>query len=87
MYSGELDIGGNIVLIPGPNRRLHYYTHTKEIKTKSFSYAKLGRNIGTIDTSGNASGKAAHLLYSIVILIPYPWRIDGDNKLGKRCFI
>ena len=86
MYSGELGKGGNVVLILGPNRRLHYYAHIKEIKTKCFNYAKQGSIIATVGTSGNASGKAAHLHYSIVTLIPYPWRIDSDRQAWKKMF-
>ena len=86
LYSGEFRIGGNVVMILGPKWRLHYYAHIKENKAESFSYAKQGSIIATVGTSGNALGKAAHLHYSIVTLIPYPWRIDSDRQAWKKIF-
>ena len=37
--------------------------------------------IGTVGNTGNAKTTPAHLHYSIVTMIPYPWRID-DARLG-----
>ncbi len=86
LYSGTLGAGGNVILILGPKWRLHYYAHNKELKIKSFRYAKRGTMIATVGTSGNAAGKAPHLHYSVVTLIPYPWRIDSDRQAWKKMF-
>ena len=86
LYTGEVGRGGNVILVLGPKWRLHYYAHIKEIKTKSFRYVKRGSVVATVGTSGNAAGKSPHLHYSIVTLIPYPWRIDKDIQGWKKMF-
>ncbi len=86
LYTGEVGRGGNVILVLGPKWRLHYYAHIKEIKIKSFRYADRGSIIATVGTSGNAVGKSPHLHYSIVTLIPYPWRIDSDRQGWKKMF-
>jgi murein DD-endopeptidase MepM/ murein hydrolase activator NlpD len=30
LYSGKIEVGGNVVLILGPKWRLHYYAHLKD---------------------------------------------------------
>src|SRR5688572_3446538 len=33
LYTGQINMGGNVVLVMGPKWRLHYYAHLREIKT------------------------------------------------------
>lgn len=86
LYSGKIKIGGNVVLILGPKWRIHYYAHLKDLKISSISWVNRGELIGTVGSSGNAAGKAPHLHYSIVTLIPYIWRIDDDRQGWKKMF-
>ena len=86
IYTGQISMGGNVVVVLGPKWRIHYYAHLKEIKTSFFSWAGKDEVIGSVGTSGNAKGKPPHLHYSIVTLIPYPWRIDGDHQGWKKMF-
>jgi murein DD-endopeptidase MepM/ murein hydrolase activator NlpD len=83
---GELSRGGNIVLVLGPKWRLHYYAHLRDINTGLFSFVKPNEKIGTVGTTGNAKGKPPHLHYSIITLIPYPWRIDNARQGWKKMF-
>jgi len=82
LYSGEIKYGGKIALVLGPKWRLHYFAHMKENKATSFSLVSHNSIIGTVGDSGNAKGKPPHLHYSIVTLIPYLWRYDGESKQG-----
>ena len=86
LYSGEISIGGKVVLVLGPKWRLHYYAHLNELKTSSFSFVNNNSTIGTVGTSGNAAGKPAHLHYSILTIIPYVWRIDSEKQGWKKMF-
>jgi peptidoglycan LD-endopeptidase LytH len=83
---GQIERGGNIVLVLGPKWRLHYYAHLKEIKTSSLSWVNKGEIIGTVGTTGNARGKEPHLHYSIFTLIPYLGRIDSKPQGWKKMF-
>lgn len=71
LFCGNFKNGGNIVIVLGPKWRLHYYAHLREINTSNFSKVDSSKMIGTVGSSGNAAGKAPHLHYSIVTLIPY----------------
>lgn len=86
IYTGKMGMGGNVVVVLGPKWRIHYYAHLKEIKTAAFSWASRDELIGTVGTSGNAKGKAPHLHYSIVTLLPYFWQIDSDHQGWKKMF-
>jgi murein DD-endopeptidase MepM/ murein hydrolase activator NlpD len=86
LYTGQLKLGGNVVLVLGPKWRLHYYAHLHEIKTSNLSLLGNGEELGSVGTSGNAAGKPAHLHYSIVTLIPHFWRIDGEKQGWKKMF-
>lgn len=76
LYTGQISMGGNVVLILGPKWRLHYYAHLNEISVSRFSLVSKNSQIGTVGDSGNAVGKPPHLHYAIFTPIPYPWRID-----------
>ncbi|MDO6622282.1 M23 family metallopeptidase [Oceanihabitans sp. 1_MG-2023] len=86
LYAGEIGFGGKFVLILGPKWRVHYYAHMHELKTSSFSFVNRNSTIGTVGTSGNASGKPPHLHYSILTMIPYVWKIDSDKQGWKKMF-
>jgi len=86
IYSGNIKIGGNVVLILGPKWRFHYFAHLADRKIKTFSWATRDEIIGTIGSSGNAVGKPPHLHYSIITPIPYIWRIDKDRQGWKKMF-
>ncbi|HBH23296.1 MAG TPA: M23 family peptidase [Cytophagales bacterium] len=86
LFAGEIEVGGNVVLILGSKWRFHYYAHLKGIKAKSLTWTKREETIGTVGSSGNAKGKPAHLHYSILTPIPYVWRIDHDRQGWKKMF-
>jgi peptidoglycan LD-endopeptidase LytH len=86
IYTGKIQMGGNVVLVIGPKWHLHYYAHLKEIKTRKFSWVNENKLIGTVGTTGNAAGKSPHLHYSIFTLFPYPWRIDSSVQGWKKMF-
>lgn len=86
LYSGQLEMGGNVVLILGPKWRLHYYAHLESIQTSSLKWVGKSDIIGTVGTSGNAAGKPPHLHYSILTPIPYVWLMDGDIQGWQKGF-
>lgn len=86
LYTGELALGGKVVLVLGPKWRFHYYAHLDNITTSSMSVVSSGDVIGTVGDSGNAKGKLPHLHYSIVTALPYVWRIDTDSQGWKKMF-
>jgi peptidoglycan LD-endopeptidase LytH len=86
IYCGQINKGGNVVLILGPKWRLHYYAHLQTIKTSAFTWANKAEVIGTVGTTGNAAGKPPHLHYAIATLIPYFWRVDRDRQGWKKMF-
>ncbi len=86
LFTGDIEIGGKVVLIIGPKWRLHYYAHLSSIDTGVFTWTSKGETIGAVGTTGNAKGKPPHLHYSVVTLIPYPWRIDGEKQGWQKMF-
>lgn len=86
LYTGNIRMGGNIVLILGPKWRLHYYAHLKSVDTHALAWTSINEKIGRVGTTGNAKGKSPHLHYSITTLLPYPWRIDTDKQGWKKMF-
>ncbi|MCP4247054.1 MAG: M23 family metallopeptidase [bacterium] len=85
IYSGRLDLGGNVVSILGPRWRVHYYAHMDEVHVTRGLVGR-GTAIGSVGTSGNAAGKPPHLHYAVVTLIPYPWRFDLGPQGWKKMF-
>lgn len=86
LYSGEIEMGGKIILLLGPKWRLHYCAHLDSLATHSLTYVSTNEHIGTVGDSGNAKGKAPHLHYSIITLFPYLWRVDFDKQGWKKAF-
>lgn len=86
LFAGEVAKGGKVVLILGPRWRVHYFAHLDSIRTSPFLPVSSGRQIGTLGTSGNAQGKPPHLHYSIVRLLPAPWKMDASTQGYKKAF-
>lgn len=86
LYAGKLGLGGNVLLVLGPKWRLHYYAHLQDTNTSAWAWVKKGAQIGTVGTTGNATGKPPHLHYAIATLIPYPWRKDSSPQGWKKMF-
>jgi peptidoglycan LD-endopeptidase LytH len=86
LYSGTIEMGGNVVLLLGPKWRLHYFAHLNERKVSTFQMVHRSECIGSVGQSGNAAGKPPHLHYSISTLIPYFWRIDFSKQGWKKMF-
>jgi murein DD-endopeptidase MepM/ murein hydrolase activator NlpD len=90
VMSGRFGAGGNAVAILGPHARLHYYAHLASIAVSSGEWVRIGRSIGTVGTTGNAAGKPPHLRYTVVTLLPYPWRavagLHGVPQGWKQMF-
>ena len=86
LYQGEIPIGGVVILMLGSNWRLHYYAHLASSTVHGGQWLSQGRQIGTVGDSGNAKGKAPHLHYSLVTLIPYLWHWDDSRQGWKKIF-
>ena len=86
LYAGNIKMGGKVLVVLGPKWRLHYYAHLDEIRTTPLSFVGKKTCIGTVGATGNAAGKAPHLHYSILTIVPYPWRIDSDRQGWKKMF-
>ena len=78
--------GGNSIVMLGPKWRFHYFSHLDEISIGAVAIVGHGTKIGTVGSTGNAAGKPAHLHYSIVSMIPYPWRIDRAQRGYLKMF-
>ncbi len=86
IYSGKIELGGNVILVLGPKWRLHYYAHLQENKARTFSFISKNNLIGTVGSSGNAVGKPPHLHYAVITIIPYFWKIDNSKQGWKKMF-
>ena len=86
VYSGQIERGGNVVLILGPKWRLHYYAHLQRIETHTLAVVRKRSEIGRVGTTGNAKGKPPHLHYAIKTIFPYFWRADKSIQGWKKMF-
>lgn len=86
IFKGWRRLGGNVVAILGPKWRIHYYAHMKEIKTGWLSLVAQRQIIGTVGRTGNARNKPSHLHYSVMSLVPQPWRWDDSPQGWKKSF-
>lgn len=84
VYTGRIPRGGNVVVVLGPKWRFHYFAHLNTIDTSALSTVGSGEVIGRVGDSGNAKGKQPHLHYSIVRLIPVPWKVDRSMQGYKK---
>lgn len=76
IYTGTIEMGGNVVLMLGANWHLFYYAHLREISTVSGQWLNAGDALGAVGSTGNAFGKPPHLHFSIVSLIPQISQFD-----------
>lgn len=86
LYSGKAGRGGNIVLMLGPRWRLHYYAHLEEFSVVAGDWRLQDAPIGRVGSTGNAAGKPPHLHYSVVTLVPYPWRWSAEPQGWMKMF-
>nr|WP_298147266.1 M23 family metallopeptidase [uncultured Pseudomonas sp.] len=86
LFRGEIDMGGKVILMLGPKWRLHYFAHLDSLDVYPGQPLMPGKRLGALGDTGNARGKPPHLHYSIVTLVPYPWRIDGSSQGWKKMF-
>ena len=77
--------GGKAVLLLGPRWRLHYYAHLADIADTGL-WLWAGEPVGSVGSSGNATGKPPHLHYSLVSLLPRVWLADGAPQGWKKMF-
>ncbi len=85
LFRGELARGGKAVLLLGPRWRLHYYAHLADIADTGL-WLWAGEPVGSVGSSGNATGKPPHLHYSLVSLLPRVWLADGAPQGWKKMF-
>lgn len=86
IYRGRFGIGGNVVAVLGPKWRIHYFAHLQDAKVHVFELVGRGEIVGTVGTSGNAAGKAPHLHYAILQLVPRVWKATRETQGWKRIF-
>lgn len=86
LFTGEIALGGKVVLMLGGSLRLHYLAHLDQIDVSLFQPVAKGQRVGLVGDSGNAMGKPPHVHYSIVTLIPYFHLIDGSTQGWKKAF-
>ncbi|WP_425268871.1 M23 family metallopeptidase [Leptospira barantonii] len=86
IFRGNIDMGGNVVLVLGPKWRIHYYAHLEEIESNVLLFVNKGSKIGTVGNTGNAIGKPTHLHYVIVTIFPYVWLADQSIEGWKKMF-
>ena len=84
IFTGNIDMGGNVVAVLGSKWHIHYYAHLREIDTHVLSWASKGELIGKVGATGNAVGKPPHLHYSVIRLIPNPLEITTETQGWKR---
>jgi peptidoglycan LD-endopeptidase LytH len=70
VYSGSLEMGGNVVLVLGAKWRFCYYAHLKAAVATNYQWLDRGDPVGTVGSTGNAAGKPPHLHFAISHLFP-----------------
>ena len=86
IFTGTLNLGGNVVVVLGPKWQLHYYAHLKSIDTSIGALVHTSQPIGALGDSGNAKGKPPHLHYTILSVAPYLWLWDDSPQGWKKIF-
>jgi len=86
IFSGDISKGGKVIAVLGPKWRIHYYAHLDSATVSAGKWVSRGETVGTLGDSGNAAGKPPHLHYSILTLVPYPWRWDLSTQGWKKMF-
>ena len=86
VYSGNIEMGGNILVVLGPKWRFHYYAHLESAIVGGGDLVSPGESIGTVGDTGNAAGKQPHLHYVIFSMLPYPWHFATESQGWKKMF-
>jgi peptidoglycan LD-endopeptidase LytH len=87
VYSGNIAMGGNVVLVLGAKWRFYYYAHLKAISTQPLQWRNTGEALGTVGSTGNAQGKPPHLHFAISSLFPMLNQYDpGLPQAWKKMF-
>ncbi|OWY19961.1 M23 family peptidase [Sphingobacteriales bacterium UPWRP_1] len=86
VYSGQISLGGNVVLVLGAKWRLHYYAHLQNATVQTGQWVWQGSQLGFVGNTGNAAGKPPHLHYSVASLLPYVWRRDNEPQGWRKMF-
>lgn len=86
LFKGNIKLGGNVVAVLGPKWRLYYYAHLQKTDVHFLDLVSPGEVIGRVGTTGNATGKPAHLHFSVMTLIPNPAEITTETQGWKRMF-
>ena len=86
VYQGQLGMGGNVIAVLGPRWRIHYYAHLAEARQSAPRFVRSGTQLGAVGTSGNAVGKPPHLHYTVLSLVPLPWRYSSATQGWKQMF-
>lgn len=71
LFRGEIDQGGNVLVVSGPVFRIHYYAHLDSFYNKAGFFVSKGDTVGFVGNTGNAVNTPAHLHYSIITPLPY----------------
>jgi len=86
LYTGEIELGGKVIITLGPGWHLHYFAHLNEISIRTGDFLSQAEAIGSVGDTGNAMGKQAHLHYSLVTIFPHLWKIDSSTQGWKKMF-
>lgn len=86
LFSGRLELGGNVVLVITPRGWLHYYAHLDRADAKAGDWRSAGEPVGTVGDTGDAAGRPPHLHYAVLTLIPRPWATRPVEQGWKRMF-
>ena len=86
IYTGEMKLGGKVILTLNARWQLHYFAHLNTIQIHTGVFVSTGDILGSVGDSGNAKGKQPHLHYSIVTPLPYFWQIDDSTQGWKKMF-
>jgi peptidoglycan LD-endopeptidase LytH len=87
VYSGTIDMGGNVVLILGAKWRFYYYAHLQSFSAQAGQWRHSGEAVGTVGSTGNAAGKPPHLHFAISSLLPLLSQYDPDlPQAWKKMF-
>ncbi|MEQ1738970.1 MAG: M23 family metallopeptidase [Methyloglobulus sp.] len=70
VFSGNIAMGGNVMLILGGKWRFYYYAHLRDIAAQTGQWLNTGEVLGTVGSTGNAQGKPPHLHFAISSLFP-----------------
>ncbi|MGF1687811.1 M23 family metallopeptidase [Photobacterium japonica] len=86
LYAGQLPKGGNVAAVLGPKWRVHYYAHMASGAVSVGDWVSAGEVMGTVGQTGNAKGKPAHLHYSVLTVVLYPWLVTTETQGWKKMF-